>query len=78
MRPNGHVARRIGMRDVYRVLKERPEENRQLGRSRSRWEDKIKTDIQAMGWGVMDWTDRTQNRDRWRALVSVVMKLQFP
>ena len=26
----------------------------------------------------MDWIDLAQNRDRWRALVNAVMKLQVP
>ena len=54
MRPNGHVARRIGMRDVYRVLKEKPEENRQLVRSRSRWEDRLKRIFKQ--WDGESWT----------------------
>jgi len=29
------------------------------------------------GWG-MDWMDLVQDRDRWRALVKVVMSLQVP
>jgi hypothetical protein len=28
--------------------------------------------------GGMDWIELDQNRDRWRALVNVVMKLRFP
>jgi hypothetical protein len=27
--------------------------------------------------GVMDWIDMAQDRDRWRAVVSAVMNLQF-
>jgi len=54
------------------------EENRQLGRPRSRREEKIKTDIQAVGWGVMDWIDRTPDRDWCRVLVKAVMKLRVP
>jgi len=29
-----------------------PEENRPLGRTRRRWEDNIKLDLQEVGWGV--------------------------
>jgi hypothetical protein len=32
-------------RDVYRVLVERPEWKRPLGRPRRRWEDNIKLDL---------------------------------
>ena len=31
-----------------------------------------------MGCGGMDWIDLAQDRDRWRAVVNAVMKLQFP
>jgi hypothetical protein len=31
-----------------------------------------------MGWYGMDWTDLAEDRDKWRALVNIVMKLQVP
>jgi hypothetical protein len=40
------------------------EGKRPLGRSRCRWEDNIKMDIQEMGCGGMDWTELVQDRDR--------------
>ena len=49
-----------------------------LGRPRRRWEDNIKTDLQAVVYGGMDWIELAQVRDRWRALVNVVMNLRFP
>jgi hypothetical protein len=55
----------------------RPEGRRPLGRSRRRWEDNIKMDVQEVGWG-MDWIDLTQDRDRWRAVVNAVMNLRVP
>jgi len=54
MRWAGHVAR-IGERRVYRVLVGKPEGKRTLGRSRRRWEDNIKMDLQEVGCGGMDW-----------------------
>jgi hypothetical protein len=44
------------------------------------WEDNIKMDIQEVGWGGghMDWIDLAQNRNRWRAVVNVVMNLPVP
>jgi len=36
-------------RGVYRILVEKPEGNRPLGRSRHRWEDNIKMDLQEVG-----------------------------
>jgi len=49
-----------------------------LGRPRHRWEDNIKMDLQEVGWGCGDWMELAQDRDRWRALVSMVMNLQVP
>jgi hypothetical protein len=31
-----------------------------------------------VGWGDMNWFDLAQNRDRWQALMNVVMNLQVP
>ena len=55
-----------------------PEEKRPLGRSRRRWEDNIKMDLQEAECGGIDWVDLAQNRDRWREIVNVVMSLRFP
>ena len=44
-----------------------------LGRTRPRWEDNIKMDLQKVGCGGMDWIDLARDRDRWRALVNAVM-----
>jgi hypothetical protein len=30
------------------------------------------------GWGGVDWNDLAQDRDQWRALVTMVMNLQVP
>jgi hypothetical protein len=35
-------------------------------------------DLQEVGCRGMDWIDLAQDRDRWQALVNVVMKLQVP
>ena len=47
---------------------------RQLWRSRFRWEDNIKMDLQKVGCRGMDRIELAQDRDRWRKLVSAVMK----
>jgi hypothetical protein len=64
-------------RGAYRILVGRPEGRRPLGRPRRRWEDNIKMDLQAVGWG-MDWIKLAQDRDRWRAVVNAVTKLRVP
>jgi hypothetical protein len=78
MRCAGHVARMGGKRGAYRILVGRPEGRRPLGRPRRRWEDNIKMDLQDMGCGGMDWTELAQDRDRWRAVMNVVMNLRVP
>ena len=74
MRWVGHVARMVERRVVYRVLVEKTEGKRPLGRPWSRWEDNIKMDLQEVGCGGMDWIELAQDTDRWRALVNEVMK----
>jgi hypothetical protein len=56
----------------------KPEGKRPLGRPRRRWEDNIKRDLQKVGGGCENWTELTQDRDRWRALVSTVMSFGVP
>jgi hypothetical protein len=36
----------------------------------------MKMDLQEVGFGVMDWIDLTQDRERWRTIVNAVMNLQ--
>jgi len=62
-------------RSVYRVLVERLDEKRLLGRLKHRWEDNIKIDLQVAGWGGMDLIALAQNRDKQLTLVYVVMNL---
>jgi len=51
------------------------QEKRQLGRSRCRWADNIKVDLQEVGCGYMEWIGLAQDRGRWRELVNAVMNL---
>jgi hypothetical protein len=56
----------------------KPEGKRPLGRSRRRWVDNIRMDLEEVGRGNVDWIDLTQDRDRWRALVNSVLNLRVP
>jgi hypothetical protein len=60
-----HVARLGEKRRVYRVLVGIPQEKRRLGRTRRRWEDNIKIDLQAVGCGDMDWIELAPERNKW-------------
>jgi hypothetical protein len=66
------------VRGAYNTLIGRPEGRRPLGRPRRRWEDNIKMDLGDIGFGGVDWIHWAQDRDRWRALVNMVMNLQVP
>ena len=74
----GHVARMGEKRGIYRVLVGKPEGKRPLERTRCRWEDTIKMDLQEKGCGGLDWIEPAQDRDRWRALLNKVMDLWGP
>ena len=47
----------------------KPEGKSPLGRSRHRWENNIKMDLQEVGWGDMDWIDLAQNMKGGRHLL---------
>jgi hypothetical protein len=73
MRWTGYVASMGERRGVYRVVVGKPEGKRPLGRPRPRWKDNIKTDLQEVGCGGMDWIELAQDRNRVRPIVNVVM-----
>ena len=62
----------------HRVLVEKPEAKRPLGRSGHRWQDNIKMYLQELGCGDKDWIELARDRDRWWTLVNAVMNLQVP
>ena len=63
---------------MYRILVGKPERRRPLRRPRSRWVDNIRMDLQEVGCGYMDWIELTQDRDKWRTLVSAGMNFRVP
>ena len=75
MRWAGHVAHMGEERGMYGVLVGKLEGRRPLGRPRRRWVDNIRMEV---GCGYMNWIGLTQDRDRWRTLVSTVMNLRVP
>jgi hypothetical protein len=74
----GQVACTGERRGVSRILLGKPEGKRPLGRLRRRWEGNIEMDHQEVGCGCMDWIELAHCRDRWQALVNVVMNLRVP
>jgi hypothetical protein len=64
------------MRNVYKILVRKREEKRPLGRRRSRYEDNTEMEFREIGWEVVDWMHVAHDRDKWWALVNMVMNLR--
>ena len=56
----------------------KPEGKRPLERSRHRWEDNIKMDLQEVECGSVDWVELAEDKVRWLALLNAVMNLRVP
>jgi hypothetical protein len=75
MRWPEHVAR-IGRRGTHIGRKATGEEP--LRRQRRRWMDNIRMDHGDVEWDDMDWIALARDRDKWKALMNVVMKFRVP
>jgi hypothetical protein len=51
------------------------EGKRLLRRYTHKWKNNVKIVVRGIGWGGMDCTHLTQDRDQWRALVKTIMNL---
>jgi hypothetical protein len=65
-------------RNAYRILVEKLEGKRPLGRPRRRGVDNDKIDLREIGSGGMDWIDLPQDRNQWRAHVNTLMNFRVP
>jgi hypothetical protein len=66
------------MISAYKILIEKPEGNRPLGRHRHRRKDNIGTNLREIEWESVDWMHLAQDRDQWQNLVNTVMNLRVP
>ena len=73
-----HVARMEEGRTAFKILTGKPIGKRPLGRSRRRWQDNIRMDLEEIGINAENWVDSAQDREYWRALVNAALKLQVP
>jgi hypothetical protein len=78
MRWAGHLARMGQDRGVHRMLVEKSEGKRPLGRGRRRSEDYIKMGLQDVGGGRVDWMMLAQYMHGLRALVGTVRNFRVP
>ena len=72
----GHVARMEESRSVFKILTGKPTGKRPLGRSKRRWEDNIRMNLEERGINAGNWVDSAQDRDYWRGLVNAVLNFR--
>jgi hypothetical protein len=65
-------------RNAYRLLVEKPEGRRPLGRSRCRWADNIEMDLGETVLCGINWIDLVQDRGKCRTIVNAVMNFWVP
>jgi hypothetical protein len=47
-----------------------------FGGTSCRWKDNIEVGLTEIGWEGVDWTDLTQDTDKWRSLVKRLMNFR--
>ena len=65
-------------RSAFKILTGKPTGKRPLGKSRRRWEDNIRMDLEEIGINACNWVDSAQDRNYWRALVNAALNLRVP
>jgi hypothetical protein len=65
-------------RNACRLFVGKSEGRRPLGRPRYKWMDNIKMDLGEMVWGGMDLINMAKDRDRWRAIVNMILNFRVP
>ena len=67
-----------GRWSTFKILTGKHTRKRPLGRSRHRWEDNIRMDLEEVDINAGNWVDSAQDRDYWRALVNAALNLRVP
>jgi hypothetical protein len=62
MKLTGHVARMGEMRNAFKILVDKPEGKRPLGRTRYKWDYNIRMDLRELGWEDVGWMHLAQDR----------------
>jgi hypothetical protein len=70
-----HVTHILDKRIAYRIFVCKRDGKRPPGRPRSTREDNIRIDLQEIKWEGFDKINLAQNRDKWRAVVNMVINL---
>ena len=74
----GRACIQNGGRSAFKILTGKPTGKRHLGRLRRRWEDNITMELKEIRINTSNWVYSAQDRDYWRALVSVALNLRVP
>ena len=72
----GHVAIIEEGKSTFKILSKKPIGKRHLGRSRRRWEDNIRMDLEEIAIHTRNSVDSVQDRDYWKALVNAALNLR--
>jgi PAS domain-containing protein len=78
MRWEGNVEQMGEKRTADRLVVGKPEGKRPLERPRRKWVDNIRMDLLEVEGNDVDWISVAQDRNRWRILVTSVMKFRVP
>ena len=73
-----YIARMEEGRNAFKIFTGKPTGKRPLGRTRRRWEDNIRMDLEEIGINAGNWVDSAQDRNYWRALVNASLSLRAP
>jgi hypothetical protein len=65
-------------RTAYRILVGNPKRKRPLRRPCGRWVDNVKMCLLETGLCGVNWIGLAQDRQRWRAILNLVMNLRVP
>jgi hypothetical protein len=66
------------MRNASKILVEKPEGKRSLGRPSCRWEEKIKIDLQDIGYADVNWIHLVRDRVQRQACMNLIMIIRIP
>ena len=73
-----HATRMEEGRRAFKILTDKPTENRLLRRPRCRWEDNIRMDFEEIGINTKNLVNSTHDTDYWRVLVYEILSLRVP
>ena len=68
----------VNGKSAFKILTGKPTGKRLLGRPGRRREDNIRMDLKELGINTLNWIDSVQDRNYWRAVVNVALKLRVP